>query len=109
MDKTLVTEYTNISNTIKTTNAKLKVLRDRLKELDLKINNEMLRSNIQVINLSQGGQIEKKKLLRKKPLNKQAIVDKIRQRLENSQAERLIEELYANRSTEEVEKIYYKR
>ena len=107
MDRKAINEYINILNTIKTTNAKLKVLRKRSKELDKRISDQMLRNNLQVINLSEGGSIEKKKGTKKQPIKKDIIVEKIRQKLDNSQAERLIESLYENRPLLPTEKIHF--
>ncbi len=79
MDRNLITEYTNICSTVKDTNKKLKVLRARLRELDKKICKEMIRSNLEVINLSQGGKLVKKQSKRKSTVSKNLIVEKIRQ------------------------------
>lgn len=109
MEKSVITEYTNIANTIKETNSKLSVLRKRLKDLSTKIDHQMTRENLQVINLSQGGSITKKRTGRKKPINKDLVTAKVRQRFDHSQAERFLEDLYENREIDNVEKIYYKR
>ena len=65
LDRTVIDEYKNIANTIKSTNDKLKVLRARLKELDKKISNDMIRNSLSIINLTEGGRIERKKTNRK--------------------------------------------
>ena len=109
MDRNLITEYTNICKTIKDTNSKMKVLRARLRDLDKKICKEMHKSNLEVINLSQGGKLVKKQTKRKSSVCKKVILEKIRQEIDGTKADRLIDKLYENREITNVEKLFYKQ
>lgn len=109
MNKNIIEEFINITNTIDETNSKLKVLRTKSKDLKGKIVQDMVRNNLELINLTSGGKIEKVKRKEKEKIKQSSIKEKIRKRMDQSQAERLIEDIYEKRSIVECEKIIYKK
>ena len=117
MENNLLNELQNCVKTWIINEQELKIKRNEIKELNLKkkdneeiILNKMNLLNIDIVNLSSGGKIQKSIKKTKKNLKKSELIDNIYNILnDNELSEKLIKHLEDSKQCVEKEKIMYKK